>query len=540
MPDIARERVADARETGARSLDLSGLELTELPPGVTELLALESLLLNNNRLTGLPASIANLSSLERLNLDGNRLMSVPSEIGALAQLTRLELGGNMLDRLPGQISELQSLRSIFLTANQFTEIPDSVMALPNLRSLHITRNIVASLPETLGSLDQLRRLDVDGNRLSQLPSSIGALHNLQRIDLHGNALRDLPSSFGDLSALEVLQLTSNDFEAIPEAVFNLRSLRVLAMGENRLIALPPGVGSLTGLQRLDLANNQLQSLPAELTHLDRLETVACRPTGSRSAGLLIQGNKLKPSLLDAADLGLDSLYRYLRNPPADTEEGDSLGSDNAGAAITDLLELTGTLEFRRLVDHPDSSSLRKAIEPLIELATRMIEAGSFETDPVRESQVTADRNLLQEELTRSPTLDATIVVPHVFRLTQELLSGIPDERPGKQELSKLIDLENRDPRQPDEMLDSARELSEAMERAQPMGPDSTSSWSQWIAERMGWLGRVDEKEVARTGAAVLAGAEIASILGATGPIAVGLGAITAILSIVFRRREGTD
>ena len=67
----AKQRIKHARRVGARGLDLSYLELTELPEAIASLTQLQRLDLDNNQLRELPEAIASLTQLRQLDLDNN-------------------------------------------------------------------------------------------------------------------------------------------------------------------------------------------------------------------------------------------------------------------------------------------------------------------------------------------------------------------------------------------------------------------------------------------------------------------------------------
>jgi Leucine-rich repeat (LRR) protein len=67
----ALQLIEQAARDGRTELDLSGNELTSLPPEITELTNLTSLTLNDNRLMSVPPGIAKLTNLTRLDLSGN-------------------------------------------------------------------------------------------------------------------------------------------------------------------------------------------------------------------------------------------------------------------------------------------------------------------------------------------------------------------------------------------------------------------------------------------------------------------------------------
>src|SRR4051812_16734426 len=77
----AEERIEQARQQDAKKLDLSDLNLTELPESLGQLTQLQYLYLQNNRLTALPKSIAQLTQLLGLLVNNNRLTALPEPIG---------------------------------------------------------------------------------------------------------------------------------------------------------------------------------------------------------------------------------------------------------------------------------------------------------------------------------------------------------------------------------------------------------------------------------------------------------------------------
>ena len=100
----ALELIAQAKAECWKKLDLSGMELEELPAAIGGLTQLETLVLGKTR--GVGGAV------------GNSLTRLPSEIGQLKSLTTLSLSKNKLSELPHEFSQLTSLTTLDLSSNR--------------------------------------------------------------------------------------------------------------------------------------------------------------------------------------------------------------------------------------------------------------------------------------------------------------------------------------------------------------------------------------------------------------------------------------
>jgi Leucine-rich repeat (LRR) protein len=73
----AEQRIEAARQEEATELDLSSMQLTELPEAIAALTQLQMLDLSRNQLTALPEAIAALTQLQMLDLSRNQLTALP-------------------------------------------------------------------------------------------------------------------------------------------------------------------------------------------------------------------------------------------------------------------------------------------------------------------------------------------------------------------------------------------------------------------------------------------------------------------------------
>ncbi|MBW4625638.1 MAG: leucine-rich repeat domain-containing protein [Brasilonema octagenarum HA4186-MV1] len=245
--------------------------LSSLPAEFGQLTNLQSLHLGSNQLSALPAEFGQLTNLQSLDLRSNQLSALPAEFGQLTNLQSLDLRSNQLSALPAEFGQLTNLQSLILRSNQLSALPAEFGQLTNLQSLDLSDNQLSALPAEFGQLTNLQSLDLSDNQLSALPAEFGQLTNLQSLDLYNNQLSALPAEFGQLTNLQSLDLSDNQLSALPPEIVQLTNLQRLHLGSNQLSALPPEIVQLTNLQRLHLYNNQLSALPAEIGQLTNLQ-----------------------------------------------------------------------------------------------------------------------------------------------------------------------------------------------------------------------------------------------------------------------------
>ncbi|MGQ4389689.1 COR domain-containing protein [Streptomyces sp. SAS_270] len=185
-----QQRIAEARST--KNLDLSSVQLTEVPGELADLTHLTHLSLRGNSLTALPEWLGNLTELTNLDLMVNPLDELPGWIGNLVNLTDLELNASQLTSLPESIGNLTRLTALFLNENKLTGLPSSFGNLTSLELLNLSGTGLTSLPDSMGNLTKLNYLVLKNNRLTDLPDSLGYLTNLSYVDLEGNELSDIP------------------------------------------------------------------------------------------------------------------------------------------------------------------------------------------------------------------------------------------------------------------------------------------------------------------------------------------------------------
>ncbi len=161
----ALKKIEQAARDEVKKLNLSGIELTELPAEIGQLTNLKVLDLSHNSLSSLPAEIGQLTNLTYLSLINNSLSNLPAEIGQLTNLTELDLSYNSLSSLPAEIVQLTKLTYLYLSNNSFSNLPAEIVQLTNLTELYLRNNSLSSLPAEIGQLTNLKYLDLSDNSL---------------------------------------------------------------------------------------------------------------------------------------------------------------------------------------------------------------------------------------------------------------------------------------------------------------------------------------------------------------------------------------
>jgi hypothetical protein len=171
--------------TGTRRLDLS-CGLRTLPPEVLDL----------------------ADTLEVLNLSGNQLSSLPPELPRLKKLKVIFCSDNPFTQLPEVLGDCETLQVVGFKACRIADVPGAALP-PTLRWLILTDNAVSSLPAELGKRPALQKLMLAGNRLAGLPCGLADAQGLELVRLAANHFTELPGWLTELPRLSWLALAGN-------------------------------------------------------------------------------------------------------------------------------------------------------------------------------------------------------------------------------------------------------------------------------------------------------------------------------------------
>jgi len=224
----------DMKKGRVVKIDLSGLELNQIPEQIRNLTSLEDLNVSFNLLEGLPEWIGEFTALKVLRITDNQLKTLPNSIGGLTSFEGLYARGNQLETLPETVGKLKSLKVLELYQNNLTTIPEAIGNLTNLELLDLHENQLTTLPNSIGDLKNLKKLRLHKNQLKNITESIGGLQNLKTLNLGNNLLGYLPLSIGNLTELELLAVSRNPLYDIPDSLYELPNLKELWVTETQL------------------------------------------------------------------------------------------------------------------------------------------------------------------------------------------------------------------------------------------------------------------------------------------------------------------
>jgi hypothetical protein len=184
-------------DSKGRELSITRNECAQVDPALWSCITLNSLRLRveAGTLHSLPPSLSLLSGLTSLIVSHTGLTALPPQLGTLSKLRVLEAVGNQLSALPAEVGECLALEVLALGHNRL-EAAAVIERLPNLNSLNLDRNRLTQLPIPGG--EHLRTLSAAENQITSIPPSVGGLQQLRELTLTANCLEELPAELGEL------------------------------------------------------------------------------------------------------------------------------------------------------------------------------------------------------------------------------------------------------------------------------------------------------------------------------------------------------
>jgi len=247
----AQRRIRECREKKGKKLDLSGLDLKEIPPEITDLETLTVINLECPLVKKLPESFCKLKKMEAFRFRSCNLTAIPDFITGWAELKELEIEMQNtfqgpytnLVSIPKNIGNLKKLKTLKLNGTSISKIPDSLSECP-LEYLHIIGNF-KTLPDSIGNCKNLKIIIIDSDKLTFLPQSFCNLKKLEELHLEAFNLKSLPAAFGRLSALKTVDIFSGVLVTLPESMGNLKKLKTFFLDIHNVKELPSSFKKLS-------------------------------------------------------------------------------------------------------------------------------------------------------------------------------------------------------------------------------------------------------------------------------------------------------
>ncbi|KAI8371608.1 uncharacterized protein BYT42DRAFT_595079 [Radiomyces spectabilis] len=317
--------------------------LTSLPDTFNSLQHLTALYISNNAMTQFPPVICQLSALEYLDISFNKITVLPDELGNLRKLIGFYAIANRLSgSLPSTFSQLENLHELDIRQNFITEL-DVICLLPKLEMVYVDYNAVSIVSSQFKNIKKLQmcknhltqfnlgfcQLPEAGTLSASLPHPVPSYTVsclLTDLNLANCKLSSIQSDvFKSLTLLETLVLDSNTLNFLPRTIGVLTKLVRLSVQNNHLENIPMEISKLPELKVLDAQNNNIKMLPQEIWLCPSLQTLNCSSNLLRAfpdpIHVTIPGNTVLPPILPSNAAFSSHMGQGIAPPPREAYAG---------------------------------------------------------------------------------------------------------------------------------------------------------------------------------------------------------------------------
>jgi len=223
----------ETKNHNLKQIDLSNMNLSEIPRKVFQLKQIETLKAMHNKITELPKEIIGMEKLRELYLYDNKISSIPKHILLeMPHLRCLDLAENPIDN--------NAVADFHYTFNKKKEYQMFLSILERQLSLNRTYfRYVGDLklfPTEIFDFIELDHLTLNGIKSIKIPKGFGKLENLRYLDLSNNNIKKIPKDIFQLPNLEHLILSSNVIKHLPDKILNLPKIQKIYICNNKLTA----------------------------------------------------------------------------------------------------------------------------------------------------------------------------------------------------------------------------------------------------------------------------------------------------------------
>jgi len=187
----------------------------------------EALNLSKLELTEIPEEINGMGELVSLNLRGNQLAVIRDEfVTFLPLMETLNLSKNVFNTLPDTIGSLSCLRRIVLSDNQLSSLPIDLFAMPKIAEIYAERNYIRELPKGISVAMNLTKLMLSDNQISFVPEEVCELPKLERLDLRNNPLNEemIPQAARRVYDATILHVSKSSRRGLVSRALKVRTM----------------------------------------------------------------------------------------------------------------------------------------------------------------------------------------------------------------------------------------------------------------------------------------------------------------------------
>lgn len=224
-------------DNNGTTLNLSSLNLTEIPKEVNELKHIVSINLSDNKIIEIK-NLNKLENLEVLDLNNNKISRIEN-IGNLTKLKSLLLTKNEILEIDN-LENLEQLEFVYLNENKITEIKN-ISSLKKLREIQFSNNPIKKI-ENLENLPRLSRLFLNNCEISKI-ENLEKLPKLNFLYLNHNKIKKLENlyelesiirmdlGYNNISEIEILQ--GRELSQLEKLHLNNNAITIESINENK-------------------------------------------------------------------------------------------------------------------------------------------------------------------------------------------------------------------------------------------------------------------------------------------------------------------
>lgn len=197
-----RERLFNCQRSRQHTLNLSNLELTDMPPDISKFGNLKVLNASKNQFVEL-YPMAKFRLLEELHMNRNFIRSVENAM----------------------FSNHPELRVLDLSRNEIIFIPETISKLPLLEVLNLSYNKIKAVPECMSELSSLQQVDLSHNNISSIGNQFERMIQLGKLDVTSNPDLDvehLPLRTRRLYEKQILLKSKSERRALVQRALGIR------------------------------------------------------------------------------------------------------------------------------------------------------------------------------------------------------------------------------------------------------------------------------------------------------------------------------